>query len=66
MPFVPKNWQDTPSTATPISALALEDMEVRLAAYADSIRGAIYTLPSEPAPDPGDYSDGQIWIEVLE
>lgn len=33
MAFTPKDWQDSPSTSTPISAAALEDMETRLAAY---------------------------------
>jgi hypothetical protein len=36
MPFTPKNWQAAPSTATPISDTALEDMETRLSAYTDT------------------------------
>jgi hypothetical protein len=35
MTFITKNWQDAPSTATPINAAALEDLEGRLAAYID-------------------------------
>lgn len=34
MAFTVKDWQDTPSTATPITAAALEDMETRLSDYA--------------------------------
>lgn len=41
MPFTPKNWQDAPSTATPIDAAALEDMESRGAAYVDTSTAAI-------------------------
>ena len=33
MAFTVKDWQDAPSTSTPISAAALEDMETRLATY---------------------------------
>lgn len=32
MPFTVKDWQDAPSTATPLNAAALEDMEQRLSA----------------------------------
>lgn len=35
MPFTTKNWVDAPSTSTPITAAALEDLESRLAAYTD-------------------------------
>lgn len=35
-PFVPKDWQDAPSTQTPISAAALEDLEARVAGYTDT------------------------------
>lgn len=37
MAFIQKDWQDAPSTSTPIDAAALEDMETRLAAYADAV-----------------------------
>ena len=37
MAFTPKDWQDAPSTATPLSAAALEDLETRVSGYADSI-----------------------------
>lgn len=41
MPFSVKNWIDEPSTSTPISAAALEDLETRLSSYTDStIAGA--------------------------
>ena len=36
MAFTVKNWQDAPSTATPLSAAALEDLETRVTAYADT------------------------------
>ena len=39
MAFTVKNWQDSPSTATPITAAALEDMEGRLSAYTDTTPG---------------------------
>lgn len=35
MSFTPKNWIDTPSTATPLSAVAIEDLETRLTDYTD-------------------------------
>jgi hypothetical protein len=37
MAFTPKDWQNAPATATPITAEALEDLEVRIAAYVDEI-----------------------------
>lgn len=36
MPFSVKNWVDGPGGGTPISAVALEDMETRLSAYTDT------------------------------
>lgn len=55
MPFTPKNWQDAPSTATPISAVALEDVEERVTDYTDTRvdpveAGKITALVSEEAP----------------
>lgn len=44
-PFSVKDWQDAPSTATPLSASALEDMETRLSAYTDA---AIAANPAVP------------------
>ena len=35
MPFPVKDWQASPSTATPLSAPAMEDLETRLGAYVD-------------------------------
>lgn len=40
MAFSVKNWQDDPSTGTPISAAALEDLETRLSDYTDSVASA--------------------------
>jgi hypothetical protein len=37
MPFTVKDWQDAPSTSTPLSAAALEDMETRLSTYVDAL-----------------------------
>lgn len=34
MAFTPKAWEDTPSTATPITAAALADLETRVTGYA--------------------------------
>jgi hypothetical protein len=39
--FTVKDWQDTPSTATPITAAALEDLETRIAAYADTRQAVV-------------------------
>lgn len=39
MAFTVKNWQDEPSTSTPLNAAALEDLETRLSDYADSLTG---------------------------
>ncbi|MDQ3730324.1 MAG: hypothetical protein M3355_12135 [Actinomycetota bacterium] len=35
-PFVPKSWENAPSTATPLSAAALIDLETRLTTYVDA------------------------------
>jgi hypothetical protein len=51
MPFTPKNWQDTPSTTTPITAAALEDLETRVTDYADTAGGSpqnVYIQETEP------------------
>lgn len=37
MTFTTKDWQDAPSTVTPIDAAALEDLESRLAGYTDTV-----------------------------
>lgn len=42
MPFVPKNWEDAPSTNTPINAAALEDMETRVTDYTDDAVEALH------------------------
>jgi hypothetical protein len=39
MPFTVKDWKDSPDSSTPISAVALEDMETRLSAYTDLVNG---------------------------
>lgn len=36
MAFTPKNWQNAPSTTTPVSAAGLIDLETRLSAYTDA------------------------------
>ena len=36
MTFTPKDWQNEPSTATPVSAAALVDLETRVTDYTDS------------------------------
>lgn len=36
MTFTPKNWENSPSTATPINEEALEDVETRLSDYTDA------------------------------
>ncbi len=36
MAFEPKDWHDAPDESTPISAAALEDLEIRLSDYTDS------------------------------
>ena len=43
MPFTPKDWHDSPTADTPISAVALEDMETRLSAYTDVGDGTLNT-----------------------
>lgn len=43
MPFVPKDWKDEPDHTTPITAVALEDMETRLSGYTDSAAAALAT-----------------------
>lgn len=37
MAFTPKDWKNSPDTSTPISAEALEDIEIRLSGYTDSV-----------------------------
>lgn len=41
MPFSPKPWEDLPSTATPITAAALIDLEERVTDYARTVPGVI-------------------------
>lgn len=43
MPFTPKDWRDAPDVTTPITAAALEDIEIRLAAYTDTRATALTT-----------------------
>lgn len=45
MPFTVKNWEDSPSTATPIDAAALEDLEDRLSDYTDQRTKATAITP---------------------
>jgi hypothetical protein len=47
MPYTFKDWQDAPSTATPISAASLEELEARVRGamiVAPGTLGAAYTL----------------------
>lgn len=37
MAFTPKDWRDLPDVTTPLSASALEDMEIRVTDYADDV-----------------------------
>ena len=63
MPFTPKNWQDTPSTATPITAAALEDLEARVTDYTDTAGGAdqnVYIQETEPV----DPTIPSLWIPL--
>ena len=54
MAFTPKTWQNEPSTATPLSAAALVDLETRLAAYTDqkTATGAAGGVLGGTYPDP--------------
>ncbi len=36
MAFVPKDWRDSPDTTTPITAVALENLETRVTDYTDT------------------------------
>jgi hypothetical protein len=36
MAFTPKDWRDLPDTSTPLSAVAIEDVETRLSGYTDA------------------------------
>lgn len=42
MPFTAKDWQDSPSTTSPITAAALEDMETRVTDYAEAIAPRVH------------------------
>jgi hypothetical protein len=41
MPFTPKDWENDPSTDTPISAEALEDLETRVTDYAETYADSV-------------------------
>lgn len=41
MPFVPKDWRNSPDASTPLSAEALENLETRLSAYTDILAGLL-------------------------
>lgn len=38
MPFTAKDWQDSPSTVSPITAAAIEDLEDRVTTYAEDVK----------------------------
>lgn len=58
MAFTPKNWQDAPSTATPITAVALEDLEERVTDYTDAQRVSLENSNPLIANDFGVVADG--------
>lgn len=53
MTFTPKNWLDAPLTTTPITAVALEDLETRVTAYADSLYTGQFAIATLTAPAGG-------------
>lgn len=65
MTFTPKVWQNEEAGGTRLNAAGLIDLETRLAAYVD-LMTPIYTWPGDTPPDPGEYPEGKIWIEVYE
>jgi hypothetical protein len=58
MGFDVKDWQNSPSTATPLSAAAIEDVEQRLSDYTDDQRDAILGGPVFYPEDYGAVADG--------
>lgn len=46
MAFVPKTWQNSPSTSTPINAAALVDLETRVTSYLEEVPIKSSQLPS--------------------
>lgn len=75
MAFTVKNWEDDPSTATPINAAALEDLETRVTDYTDQeVPGAkgtrVYRTTSQSIPnatwtaitwEAEEYDDDGLW-----
>jgi hypothetical protein len=62
--LVVKDWQDSPSTTTPINAAALEDMETRVAAWGNP--DTVTSLPASPTAGQvvfyeADATNGVIW-----
>src|SRR5262245_60266146 len=55
--FTPKNWVDSPSTTTPISAAALEDLETRVTDYAEIASGTVYNVVNYGAVGDGSADD---------
>lgn len=66
MPITPKNWLNTPNTSTPLSADALEDLELRLSEYADSFSGedGRTVLNGSGAPSSGIGLDGDFYLDT--
>lgn len=74
MASVPKDWEDAPSTATPLSAAALEDQEARLAAWSAKAAKAIAAYGGIPcatrvshmggSPPLGQLSDGVLTTQT--
>ena len=64
MPFTPKNWQDTPSTATPITAAALEDLETRVTDYTDTAGGGGRRTCTSRRPSRSTRRSRSLWIPL--
>lgn len=43
MTFTNKDWKDLPDQSTPLSATAIEDLEMRLSGYSDTLNGSMNT-----------------------
>lgn len=51
MAFVPKDWKDAPDDTTPVEAIGIEDLEVRVTDYADdAIAAAVASLAPKNSP----------------
>jgi hypothetical protein len=57
VPFTVKDWRDFPDTSTPITAVALEDMEDRLSDYSDYQGGPVFNVKQYGAVGNGSTDD---------